>query len=115
MVERRFVGAEYDRSEYGGLPVERQRVRDRARRDECVSSCPCLLVEIERVLDRRCQQFLLIRKKEPYLTPQCRNRDRDNVVDVDDGILLEPVTHTYWNFGRQAANCSGDRCHGDPG
>ena len=76
---------------------------------------PCLSVEIERVLDRCCQRFLLIRKKEPNLTAQSRNRDRDNVVDADDGISLEPVTHTYWNFGRQAANCSGDRCHGDPG
>lgn len=76
---------------------------------------PLPLVEIERVLDRRCQQFLLIRKKEPDLPAQCRNRDRDNVVDADDGILFEPVTDAYWNFGRQAANCSGDRCHGDPG
>lgn len=54
------------------------------------------------MLDCRCQQFLLIRKNEPDLPALCRNRDRDNVVDADDGILLEPVTHTYWNFGRQA-------------
>lgn len=53
------------------------------------------------MLDRRCQRFLLIRKKEPYLMPQCRNRDRGNVVDADDGVFIEPVTHTYWNFGRQ--------------
>lgn len=33
--------------------------------------------------------------------PQCRNRDRGNVVDADDGVFIEPVTHTYWNFGRQ--------------
>lgn len=77
--------------------------------------CPCLSVEIERVLDRRCQEFLLLRKKEPYLTPQCCNRDRDNVVDADNGIFLEPVSHTYWYLTRQAANCSGDRRHGDPG
>jgi hypothetical protein len=54
-------------------------------------SCPCLPVEIERVLDRRCQQFLLIRKKEPHLTSQCRNRDSDNVVNADGGIFFEPL------------------------
>lgn len=95
---------EYGRIEYGGLPANVPH-----------GGSPCLSVEIERVLDRRCQRFLLIRKKEPDLTPQCRNRDRDNVVDADDGISLEPVTHTHWNFGRQAARCSGDRCHGDAG
>lgn len=61
---------------------------------------PRFSVEIERLPDRRCQQFLLIGKEEPDLTAQCRNRDCDNVVDADDGIFLEPVTHTYWNFGR---------------
>ena len=79
------------------------------------SSCLRLSVEIEGVPNRRCQQFLLIGKKEPDLAAQCRNWDRDNVVDADDGILLEPVTHTDWNFGRQAANCSGDRRDGDSG
>lgn len=79
------------------------------------SSSPCPSVEIEGVPNRGCQRFLLIRKKEPDLAPQCRNRDRDDVVDADGGILLEPVTHPDWNFGRQAANCSGDRCDGHSG
>lgn len=80
-----------------------------------VLDLPCLSVEIEGMLNRRCQEFLLIGKKEPDLAPQRRNRDRDNVVDADDGILLEPVAHPDWNFGRQAANCSGNRCDGDCG
>lgn len=73
------------------------------------SSYPRPSVEIEGVPNRRCQRFLLIRKKEPDLAAQCRNRDRDNVVNADDGIFLEPVTHPDWDFGRQAANCSRDR------
>lgn len=79
------------------------------------NGCPCLSVEIEGEPNRRCQQFLLIGKKEPDLAPQCRNRDRDDVVHADNGIFLEPVAHTYWNFGRQAANCSGNRCDSDSG
>lgn len=67
------------------------------------------------MLDRRCQQFLLIGKEETYLASKCGNRDRDNVVDADDALFFEPVTHTHWNFARQAANCSGDRCDGDSG
>lgn len=74
-----------------------------------------LSVEIECVPNRRCQQILLIRKKESDLAPQCRNRDRDDVIDADDGIFLEPVTHTYGNFGRETANCLGDRRNGDSG
>jgi hypothetical protein len=71
--------------------------------------------EIEGVMNRRCQQFLLIWKKEPDLAPQCRNRDCHNVVDADDAILIKPVARADRNFGRQAANCSGDRCDGDSG
>ena len=65
-------------------------------------------VEVERVPNRRCQQFLLIRKEEPDLAPQCRYGDCDNVVDADDGVSLESVTYTYGNLSRQTPNCSGD-------
>lgn len=35
----------------------------------------------------------LDRKKEPDLAAQCRNRDRHNVVNADDSVILEPVTY----------------------
>lgn len=43
------------------------------------------------MLNRPRQQFLLIGKEEPDLASQCRNRDRDNVVDFDDLLCGQPA------------------------
>lgn len=57
----------------------------------------------------------MIKKEESDLVAKCRNRDSDDVVNADDGILLESVAHTYGNFGRQTADSPGDRRDGDSG
>lgn len=49
------------------------------------------------------------------MAPQRRHRNRDNVVEAHDTVLVESIAQTHRNFGGEPAHGAGNRRDGDSG
>ena len=60
------------------------------------------------------QRGLLHGEQHADLAADCIGGDGDDVVAADDAVLIEPVGGSDRDFGGQAADGRGDRCHRHP-